>query len=498
MNPKTWISRRNVLRGLGVGLALPYLESISMPSAQAATTATPVKRYLFMYFSCGVATAYWKPTGAGAGSAWSTSALLEPLIPYKKNVQVITNLGQEALYNQGVNPNPSHSLYCAPSLSCTVPDVSKPILGGPTVDQIIAQNIGGIAAPGASQPPAFKSLQLGCSTMNSNPDGRHPSMTRSISWSASDVPLYKQVNPQTVFDNLMMQLAPGGATNPQNQALADLRKNRDISVLDYVADEATSLRGKLSSSDQHRLDQFLGSVGEIEGRVKTQGTAIASTTKTYTRPTLSASYTERRPGAVLVADPSGYNRNVHAECMNDLIQMAFETNLTRVISHMLDDARSEYSYNFLTQRKFTKGSSTSVLQSGALAQVATSGDLLGYHGLSHAGDNNDGFATVNRFFVEKFASLLGRLSMSMESDGKSVLDNTIIVFMSGMQGSSHDLTQLPVVLAGAPNFIKNDYHNNYASQVPLANLHLTIMKNAFNIPMTKFGYSTGIMPEILA
>ena len=496
MNTKTWISRRNVLRGLGVGLALPYLESLSIAPARAADVVTPVKRYLFMYFSCGVATDYWKPMGAGAGSAWSTSALLEPLIPYKKHVQVITNLGQEALYNQGVNPNPSHSLYCAPTLSCTVPDVSKPILGGPTVDQVIAQNIGAMPLPGTNRAPAFKSLQLGCSTMNSNPDGRHPSMTRSISWSASESPLYKVVNPQTVFDNLIMQFADGGSANPQNQALAELRKSRDVSVLDYVADEATSLRVKLSPSDQHRLDKFLSSVAETEALVKTQGTAMASAKK-YTRPTLSASYNERRPGAELVPDPAGYDRNTHAEVMNDLITMAFETNLTRVISHMLDDARSEYSYSSLKQRKFSKGSNTSVVQTAGLTGVASKGDLLGLHGLSHAGDNNDGFATINRFFVEKFATLLGRLSTSIEADGKSVLDNTIIVFMSGMQGSSHALTQLPVVLAGAPNVIKNDYHNNYASQVSVANLHLTIMKNAFNIPLNKFGYSTGILPEIL-
>jgi len=495
MNPKTWLSRRNVLRGLGVGLALPWLESLSIKAAQAATAA-PTKRYLLMYFSCGVARAYWPPQGAGAGSAWKLSALLEPLSPHKKSIQVVSNVGQEALYNSGVNPNPSHSLYCAPSFSCTVPDVSKPILGGPTVDQVIAQNIGGIAASGSTIPPAFKSLQVGCSTMNSNPDGRHPSMTRSVSWSASDVPLYKEVNPQAVFDNLVMQLAPGGGANPQNQALAELRKARDISVLDYVAEEATSLQTKLSASDRHRLDQFLSSVADIEGRAKAQGTAMTSG-KVYTRPTLSASYNERRPGAVLKADPEGYDRNTHAEVMNDLITMAFETNLTRVISHMLDDARSEYHYNFLKQRTFTKGSLTSTQLDVPITTIQQ-GDLLGYHGLSHDGDNNDGYATVNRWFVEKFASLLDRLSMSMEADGKSVLDNTLILFMSGMQGSSHQLTQLPVVIAGGNGIFKTDYHNNFPAQVKLADVHLTMMKNGFGIQLDHFGYSGGIVEELLA
>jgi hypothetical protein len=490
MSSNRWLSRRSILRGLGVGLALPWLESLSPPAARAQA-ANAAKRYLLVYFPCGVARAFWPPKGQGAGSAWSLSALLEPLTPYKRYLQVISNVGQEALYNAGLNPNPSHSLYCAPSFSCTVPDTQKPILGGPTVDQIIAQKIGG---------PPFKSLQLGCSTMNSNPDGRHPSMTRSISWAASDVPLYKEVNPQKVFDSLVSQLAPGGASDPANEALAKLRKERDLSVLDYVLEDATALKAKLSASDRRRLDQFLTSVQDIESRAKLQGTNIPSgttNTKTYVRPTLSASYNERRPGAALEDEPDSYNRNEHAEVMNDLITMAFETNLTNVISHMLDDARSEYHYRFLKQRSFSGTTST---ESNAPLNTIQQGDLLGYHGLSHDGDNNNGFATVNHWFVQKFASLLGRLSKATESDGsgQSVLDNTIVVFMSGMQGSSHQLTKLPIVLASAGNILKADYHNNFPDQVRLADMHLTILQAGFGIEMTKLGYSSGTVPALLA
>jgi hypothetical protein len=498
MNHKTWFSRRTVLRGMGVGLALPWLESLSPPEAKAQQqAASPLKRYLLMYFPCGVARAYWPPKGQGAGAAWTPSALLEPLIPYKQYVQVTSNIGQEALYNQGVNPNPSHSLYCAPSFSCTVPDPKLPILGGPTVDQILAKALADRATAQKIAPAPFTSLQIGCSTMNSNPDGRHPSITRSISWSATDVPLYKEVNPQKVFDNLVTLLAPGGSTDPANQAAAQLRRDRDLSVLDYVTDEANALRGKLSASDRRRLDQFLSSVQEIEGRVKLQGTAMAGmTNKTYTRPTLSASYNERRPGAMLTPDPAGYTRELHAEAMNDLILMAFETNLTPVISHMLDDARSEYHYNCLKQRTFTQGSLTSVQNDVPLTTVQQ-GDLLGYHGLSHDGDNNDGYATVNRWFVEKFASLLDRLSKSMEAGGKSVLDNSAILFMSGMQGSSHQLTKLPVVLAGGTGVFKQDYHNNFTDQVPLANVHQTILQAGFGVQLSKLGYSTGIVSDLL-
>jgi hypothetical protein len=490
MNPKTWLTRRNVLRGAGVGLALPWLESLCPAPVQAqAQPAGKTKRYVFMYFSNGVARAFWPPTGAGAGSAWQVSALLEPLKPYKQFIQVLSNVGQTALFNG--NPNPSHSQLCAPTTSCTVNDVAKPILGGPSIDQVLAQNIGS-ATP-------FKSLSIGCSTMPSYPDGRHPAISRSISWAASDQPLYKEVNPQTLFDNLVKQLAPAGATDPATEAATKLRKDRDISVLEYVLDEANSIGPKLSASDKRRLDQFLTSVQEIETRAKAQGTAMTGGTKMYTRPAMSASYNERAdPKSVSLNDPTGYNRNTHAELMNDLISMAFETDLTRVVSHMLDDARSDYHYHFLKQRNFQGATSVEI---DAPLSTPLQGDLLGLHALQHDGDNNNGFATVNHWFVQKFGSLLDRLSKAMEPDGsgKTVLDNTIVVFMSGMQGSNHQANLLPIVLGGGGGGVfKTDYHNNFPQEVKLADVHLTVLQSGFGLTnVTKHGNSSGIVPGLL-
>jgi len=489
MNRKNWLSRRNVLRGAGVGLALPWLESLCPAPVQAqAQAAGKTKRYVFMYFSNGVARAFWPPTGEGAGTAWKLSGLLEPLQAVKQHVQVLSNVGQTALFNG--NPNPSHSQLCAPTTSCTVNDPSKPILGGPSVDQVLAQNIGS-ATP-------FPSLQLGCSTMPSYPDGQHSAISRSVSWAASDQPLYKEVNPQAVFDNLLKQLAPGGATDPAAEAAAKLRKDNDLSVLDYVLTEANSLNAKLSASDKHRLAQFLDSVQQIEKRTKDQGTAMMPT-KMYTRPTMSASYTERANiQSVDINDPTGYNRNTHAELMNDLITMAFETDLTRVVSHMLDDARSDYHYHFLKQRNFMGQSSVEI---DAPLTTPLQGDLLGLHALQHDGDNNNGFATVNHWFVQKFASLLDKLSRAVEPDGSgtTVLDNTVVVFMSGMQGSNHQANQLPIVLGGSGGGVfKTDYHNNFASEVKLADVHLTVLQSGFGLSnVAKLGNSGGIVPGLL-
>ena len=247
----------------------------------------------------------------------------------------------------------------------------------------------------------------------------------------------------------------------------------------------------MSASDRRRLDQFLTSVRDVEGRVKAQGSTMPSNTKAYNRPALAASQSERR--GTDASDPTGYNRNVHAELMNDLIAMAFETDLTRVISHMLDDARSDYHYEFLKQRNFADGTSTELATN--LDSVQTGGEL-GYHGLSH--NNPQGFATVNYWMMQKFSSLLDRLSAPTMADGKTVMDETIILFMSGMKGSSHELVQLPVVLASGGNVLKRDYRTTFADQARLADLHLTIMQKGFGMDVAKFGYSQGILPQILA
>ncbi len=487
-NPKGWLSRRNILRGAGVTLALPWLESLA-PKAARAQAAGQTKRYVFMYFSNGVAQGFWPATGQGAGAAWTLSPLQQPLEPYKQYIQVLDNVGQVELF--GGNPNPSHSQLCAPTTSCTVNDPSQPILGGPSIDQVIAQNLP------AGQTP-FASVQWGCSTMPSYPDGQHPAISRSVSWAASDQPLYKEVNPQTIFDSLVAQLGTTpGMEDPAAAAAAQLRKDRDLSVLDFVIDDATALQAKLSTSDRTRLDQFLTSVRELETRTTQLGTTM--TTKTYTRPTMSASYNERADIKTIDPnDPAGYSRETHAELINDLITMAFETDLTRVVSHMLDDARSDYHYHFLKQREFSAAGSVEI---DAPLETVLQGDLLGLHALQHDGDDNNGFATVNHWFVQKFATLLQRLSTTMEPDGsgKTLLDNTVICFMSGMQGSNHEANHLPLILGGSGGGVfKTDYRHNFPSEVRLADVHLTVLQSGFGMTnVTSHGNSGGIVPDLL-
>jgi hypothetical protein len=159
---------------------------------------------------------------------------------------------------------------------------------------------------------------------------------------------------------------------------------------------------------------------------------------------------------------------------------------------MLDDARSDYHYQFLKQRNFANGTSTELPEDLDSKQE---GGELGYHGLSH--NNQQGFATVNYWMVSKFASLLDRLVEPTQAEGKSVLDDTIILFMSGMKGSGHELVQLPVILASGGSVLKKDYRTTFPGQARVADMHLTLMKNGFGMDIEKFGYSGGILPQIL-
>jgi hypothetical protein len=219
------------------------------------------------------------------------------------------------------------------------------------------------------------------------------------------------------------------------------------------------------------------------------------------RPELSAEYHERDDIKSIGVDiePVGYSRDEHAETMNDLITMAFQTDLTRVIAHMLDDARSDYHYMFLRQRNFTLEGSTEIESN---LTTALQGDLLGYHALQHDGDSNNGFATVNHWFVQKFASLIERLASTPEADGsgQSLLDNTYLQFQSGMQGSQHNPDNLPIIIAGGGGGVyKTNQHHVFPTEVRLADVHLTVLREGFGCTdVANLGNGVAVVPELLA
>jgi hypothetical protein len=465
-------SRRRILQGAGVALALPWLESL-LPRGVRAQAGAPPRRYVALYFPNGTAD-YWKPKASGA-TGWTLSPILEPLAPVKKYVTVLSNVSNYAPF--GGHVEPSHSNLGASTWTCVRPGGNGNNDNGISVDQVIANKIG-------AQTP-LASLQIGLSTLDSSTDGLPGQHSRSMAWKSATEPLYKIVNPQAAFDRLTSNGAgmSGGNMAP-NDPLAERRRALGRSVLDFVLDDAASVQKKLAASDRMKLDQFLTSVRSLEQRAAAPGMQVA----------LPACSPLARPSEVYGVGkvPGGYNREHHAQLMIDMLVMAFACDLTRVCSFMLDDARSDFVYDFITERKFTADGST-----------ATTAKVGGYHGLQHAGDGNSGFATIGWWNAQKAAELAGKLMAIAEGDG-NMLDNTVITFCSGMHSGNHDAGDIPLALIGgggktaSGTVLKLDRHVDYPSEQRLADVHLTIRKHVFDCPETKLGASSGVLSDLLA
>ena len=482
MKAKSW-SRRQMLKGAGVTLGLPWLETFAPRTAKAQMGAAR-KRFVALYFPNGAAE-FWHPTGMGSGDGWKLSPILEPAAAIKPYMTVLQNTG----YHPGLRTcNPNHSQLCAGMWTCTQPDFDPTVARNATsVDQLIAQAIGG-ATP-------LPSLQVGCSTLNSYTDTHHPAHSRSISWASPTQPLYKLVNPQAVFDRLVGNdtTAPtaGGNTMPPVDPLAARRRAQRQSVLDYVLGNAQGINPKLGTRDRAKVDEFMTSVRDLEKRVSAPEMTgpIGAGCTMRTRP----------PEAYAVASvPPGYSREKHVGIMTDLVAMALQCDKTRVISYMIDDARSDYAYTFVKLRNFTAAGSTPStmnVSNGAIAQ-----GLTGYHGLQHAGDTNNGFASINYWMVERATELVQKLAASPEGAAGSVLDQTVIVFGSGMHGGNHRGIDIPFSLigGGAGTLKKNYFSVGAGDGFYVADIHLTIMQKVFGMNVTSFGPSTTILPEILA
>lgn len=468
------VSRRTLLRGAGVALALPWIESLA-PRGARAQAAAPSPRYVSLYFPNGTA-AFWKPRGEGAGDSWQLSPILEPLAPMKRYVSVLSNVANYSPF--GGHVEPSHSNLGASTWTCMKPNGDGNNDNAISVDQVIANRIGFATT--------LASLQVGLSTLDSYTDGLPGQHSRSISWKSGSEPLYKLVNPQAVFDRLTSgPLGSGVMGMPVDDARAMRRRALKQSVLDFVIENATSVQRKLGASDRAKLDQYLTSVRALERRVADSSMQVGS----------ASCEPIERPGAMYSVGsvPDDYNRGTHATLMIDLVVMALQCDLTRVVSFMLDDARSDFAYDFIHEREFTDEGSTPGTNS-----------VGGYHGLQHAGDRNNGFATIGWWNAERANELATKLAaIDLGADG-NLLDNTVITFASGMNGGNHDAGALPLALIGGGGrtaggtVLKTDQHFVFGEEQRLADVHLTVLNQVFGCELEEFGASSGILADLLS
>ena len=423
------ISRRTVLRGAGVTMALPWLESLPM-FADTPASQFP-KRFAVMFMGCGINEDHWSATGNGADMKLSkTLSVLEPI---KHKINVIDGLFVKEATGKGIHPAQTGSLLSGAALQ-----KGAIIKSGITIDQMLASHIG--------QDSPQSSLVLACEQPMTGYHETNFSLAYSshISWQTPDSPVPNEVYPSLAFDNLF-----------------DNRGNlRNMSILDRVKDRAESLSKKISSTDKSKLDEYLTSVREVEKRVegmrKTKDVADDNA-KAKNRPALM---TMERPANGLPED-----QREHARLMCDIIAIAFQTDKTRVASLLLCRDLSAMIYPWL-------------------------GVKDGHHGASH--DNlSEGYEKISSFHLSQLAYLAQKLDAMPEGEG-TVLDNSCLMWLSNMwAGRKHDNFRLPLVLAGGlGGTLKTgrsmDFYKAGPENRKMCSLYLSIM-DRMGVKLDKFG-----------
>ncbi len=486
------LTRRGVLRGLGVALTLPLLPSLE-PRAARGQAVAAIKRFIPIYFPNGAAIEWWDISGSG--TSWEPGPLLRPLLPVRAKSLVIKNLGNftwrrdliemapawsslipredlGTMMPAGAFNLPSHSRDPGAMLTCVDGDGVRRDLGldvatspvnATTADQVIAHRLAG-------QTP-IESLQLGLLNGSGEFDGRNSVFSQNMSWSDAETPMGKELDPQRVFDALVAGGA-GAEQDPEAQALAEQRRALDQSVLDSVTKSAQSLQGRLSSADRAELDKFLTGIREIEQRVAALP-APAESCVPIERPTASTDANQ---------DPIA-----RMQVMNDLIVMALRCDMTRVITYMLDNSRSELVYSHLPKYDFT-------------SDTPVAGTAGNYHQSQHSGLRNVDFASITNWQVQVAADLAQKLDAVSEGE-RTLLDNTLLMLFSDMHHGDHAGFDLPVVLLGGTGtFRQNEYvllpEDPEASR-QYRDLYFTIMNQYFELGVESFGDDMRGVPNTL-
>lgn len=463
-------SRRTVLHGAGVALALPFLESLA-PRGARAQVLGPAKRFITVFFPMGTAQPWWTPSTTGVGDAWALSSILEPFTNLKAKSIVVSGLENYSCYSQAPDSGYTHGrlpgcFLTSSNIRAFQEQFSGQDVNSVSVDQAIAQH-----DLYKGQTP-LDSLALTLGTSENACDGPPCSYSRNISWSVTGEPNWPLLDPGAVFDRIV----GSDVDDPEAQR----RRALNQSILDSVLEGATAVKPRLGVHDQNKVEEFLESVRALEQRVPLISPLTCSPIE---RPTFVAEFG-------MANTPGGYNKGTHADLMNDLVVLALQCDVTRVITHMMENERSEFVYDHISKRTFTETTSTE-----------TGEPEINYHGAS-AGLTDD-FATITRWNALKTAELCERLNAIEDAPGVSILDNTVVMHASCMDGVRHEATNLPVILVGGlSGILKTDQHIAFAER-PLRDLYFTLMNQGFNLGLTDFGNSElgapiATLEEILA
>lgn len=449
MNLKSAITRRTALKGLGTAVALPLLESLAFGVGAAPSVASgPPRRLAFLYVPNGVNMAEWTPKGEGKLS--ELPEILKPLDNLKDSFNVITGMTLDKARANGDGPG-DHARAMSAFLTGRQPRKTHgaDIKVGMSADQYVAATVG--------DHTRFPSLELGIEKgLNAGncDSGYSCAYSANLSWRSESTPNAKETDPKAVFERLF------GGNDPKEQAEARARRELyNKSILDFVSEDAKGLNKSLGGGDQKKLDEYLTSIREIEQRIEK---ARKISTAPVAKPDM--------------ASPTGVPKELqdHIRLMMDLLVLSFQTDLTRVATLPIANDGSNRPYKMIDVSE-------------------------GHHDLSHHGSDAkklEKLKKINTFHITQVAYLLGRMKSIKEANGTTLLDNSMIVYGSGIgDGNRHNHDDLPILLAGkGGGTIECGRHLVYpqSNDIPLMNLYLALFER-MGIPTSKFGDSTGVL-----
>lgn len=448
------LNRRTFLRGAGACVALPLFESLGMsrllaaaPAPKMASTATGAPlRTAFFFFPNGAIPSAWWPKGEGTEFSWSRT--LKPLEKHKAHLQILGGLEQKSA--EGGPDGPGDH---ARGGSCFLTGVrlrksATDIHAGLSIDQALAQAYGHLTR--------FSSLELSCDSgprTGSCDSGYSCAYQFNLAWSSPTTPKTPEANPRRVFERLFGEGKPG-----EREANLLRRQQEDKSVLDFVLEDAQSMRKRLGPTDKHKLDQYLTGIREVESRI--QKTERFGSVKD--------------PGIETPAGiPSDYRE--HMQLLYDMLVLAFQTDSTRLATVLLAHDGSNRSFDQI-------------------------GITEGHHDLTHHQNRKewiDKVADIDMWYVQQFAKFLDKLDQVKDVDGHSLLHNSILVYGSGnADGNRHTHSNLPLLLAGCGGgALRTGRYVKHSGQ-PMTNLFLRLGHILGVRNMARFGDSTGLLKDV--
>ncbi len=443
---KKALARRTFLRGLGSTLALPLLDSMIPAMSGSGAANERAIRLAFVYVPNGIIQKGWLPSQVGAG--YEMASTMKPLEPFRDKMLVLSNLMQNGgrALKDGAG---DHARAGASWLTGVHPKKTEgfDIRAGVSADQIAAKELG--------KKTQFASLEIGLEEPNlagGCDSGYSCAYTNTISWRTPTTPNPMEVNPRAVFERLF---GDGETTDPAERAK---RLQEDRSILDFVRGDVSRLAPGLGSRDKSKLSEYLDGIRDIERRIQKAEQQSA----TVKIPLME------RPTSI----PDEFEE--HCKLMSDLMVIAFQTDMTRVISFMMAREGSNRSYRSI-------------------------GVSDGHHSVTHHQNDPEKIAKtmkIDELHVRSFAYLLGKLNSTPDGDG-TLLDHSMVLYGSSISdGNAHTHHDLPLVLAGGSSCkIKGGQHLRYKPETPMNNLLLSMLDKA-GVPAETLGDSTGKLDQL--